>query len=307
MESARLLIIGAGVNGSAYATRLCNAGLNVTVLARGRRYESIQAQGIIVEDPFSRKRIVTRVPVINALRPDDIYDFVLVVVRKNQVGDLLPTLARNGSPNIVFLGNNLSGPQEFTRILDRRRIMLGNVIAGGKRDGDIIRAFISTPVASAFGEMDGSITPRLERLVRILRKGGIKAKASANMIDAQMTHAAGVALIGKLTMKHHCDLRSLSRSRADLALYVAASREAHRVLHACGHKVVPSSESVIAAMPAFLQIAGMRALLNSRLGEVGLAWHVSQAPDEVQQLADELSALADQVSFPVPAIRQVLA
>ncbi len=31
-------------------------------------------------------------------------------------------------------------------------------------------------------------------------------------------------------------------------------------------------------IPSFLQIAGMRVLLNSKLGEVGLAWHVSQAP-----------------------------
>jgi hypothetical protein len=59
-------------------------------------------------------------------------------------------------------------------------------------------------------------------------------------------------------------------------------------------------------MPVFLQVAGFRILLNSKLGEVGLAWHVSQAPDEMQQLAMELQALVDRAGLPVPAIRKVL-
>jgi 2-dehydropantoate 2-reductase len=306
MENARILVIGAGVNGSAVATRLHNAGLDVRVLARGKRFEDIQTEGIIIEDPFSHKRSIARVAVINNLDPDDLYDFILVVVRKNQVAYLLPVLAENKSPNIVFMGNNLSGPEEFAKIINRQRIMLGTVIAGGKRDGDIIRAFTSTPLASAFGEMDGTITSRLKRLVKTLRAGGIRAAPSKDMIDSQMTHAVGVALIGKLTMKYQCDLRALARSTEDLRLFVEARREAHQVLHALGHKIIPASEDSIRYIPGFLQIAGMRALLNSRLGEVGLAYHVSHAPDEMLQLSAELPALVNPAGLPAPAIRKIL-
>jgi len=306
MENARMLVIGAGVNGSAVITRLYRAGLDARVLARGKRYEEIKTEGIIIEDPFSHKRTVTKVPVIDLLDPGDIYDFILVIVRKNQVAALLPVLAQNKSPNIVFMGNNLSGPDEFAKIVDRQRIMLGTVVAGGKRDGDIIRAITSTPLASPFGEMDGTITPRLKRLVKILRAAGIKAKASAHMIDQQMTHAVGVALIGKLTMKYGCDLHALARSTEDLKHLVDARREAHQVLRVLGHKIVPFSEDAIRFIPRFLQVAGMRALLNSKLGEVGLAYHVSQAPDEMQQLADELNTLADQAGIPLPAIKKIL-
>jgi len=306
MENARMLVIGAGVNGSAVITRLYRAGLDARVLARGKRYEEIKTEGIIIEDPFSHKRTVTKVPVIDLLDPGDIYDFILVIVRKNQVAALLPVLAQNKSPNIVFMGNNLSGPDEFAKIVDRQRIMLGTVVAGGKRDGDIIRAITSTPLASPFGEMDGTITPRLKRLVKILRAAGIKAESSAHMIDQQMTHAVGVALIGRLTMKYGCDLHALARSTEDLKHLVDARREAHQVLRVLGHKIVPFSEDAIRFIPRFLQVAGMRALLNSKLGEVGLAYHVSQAPDEMQQLADELNTLADQAGIPLPAIKKIL-
>ena len=306
MENARMLVIGAGVNGSAVITRLCSAGLDARVLARGKRYEEIKDEGIIIEDPFSHKRTITRVPVIDRLDPEDMYDFILVIVRKNQVADLLPVLAQNKSPNIVFMGNNLSGPAEFARIIDKQRIMLGTVVAGGKRDGNIIRAMTSTPLASPFGEVDGTITPRLKRLVGILRQAGIKAAPSTDMIDHEMTHAVGVALIGRLAMKYNCDLHALARSGADLKLLVDARREAHQVLRALGHKIVPASEDAIRFIPRFLQVAGMRALLNSKLGEVGLAYHVSQAPDEMQQLAKELDSLVDQAGLPAPAIKQIL-
>jgi 2-dehydropantoate 2-reductase len=232
---------------------------------------------------------------------------VLVVVRKNQVADLLPVLAQNKSPNIVLMGNNLSGPAEFAEIIDMRRIMLGTVVAGGKRDGNIIRAIVLTSLASPpFGEMDGTITPRLKRLIKTLRGAGIKAKTSTEMIDYQMTHAAGVALIGTLTMKYNCNLSALTRSEEDLKLFIDGRREAHQVLRALGHKIIPSSEDAVRIIPSFLQVAGMRMLLNSKLGEVGLAYHVSQAPDEVQKLANELSALVDQAGLPALAIRQIL-
>jgi 2-dehydropantoate 2-reductase len=305
-ENSRMLVIGAGVNGSAVITKLIRGGLDARVLARGKRYDEIKNEGIIIEDPFNHQRTITQVPVINHLEPDDIYDFILVVVRKNQIAELLPVLAQNKSPNIVFMGNNLSGPEEFTKVIDRQRIMLGMVVAGGKRDGDIILAMTSTPIPSQFGELDGTITPRLKQLVKILKSAGIKATPYKNMIDLQMTHAVGVALIGKLTMKYNCDLAALARNTEDMKLYVEGGREAHQILRALGHKIVPFTENASQFIPTFLQIAGLRALLKSKLGEVGLAYHVSQAPDEMKQLADELSALVEQAGLSAPAIRQIL-
>ena len=77
MSTVRLLVIGAGVNGSVCAVGLHNAGYPVTVIARGGRFTDVRTGGIIVEDPFKCRRTVTRVAVIDRLDPNDQYDFAL--------------------------------------------------------------------------------------------------------------------------------------------------------------------------------------------------------------------------------------
>jgi hypothetical protein len=107
-------------------------------------------------------------------------------------------------------------------------------------------------------------------------------------------------------MKYNCDLSALARSDEDLRLFVDARREAHQVLRALGHKIVPLLEDTIRITPRSAQVSEMRALLNSKFGEIGVAYHVSQAPDEMRQLALELRALVSQANLPVPALRKLL-
>jgi 2-dehydropantoate 2-reductase len=304
---ARILVIGAGVNGSICAAGLHDAGQDVTLLARGTHFKEVQEQGVVIEDPFTQKRIVSRVPVTDHLNPEDIYDYVLVVVRKNQVPGLLPVLAQNRSPNIVFMVNNPSGPEEWVHALGRERVMLGFAFAGGRREGSLIHAMRSDRSRTPFGEIDGSITPRLVRLVLVFRRAGFNVGISRYMTDWLATHAALVAPIGNLALKYGCNTRALAGSQSDLALVVDAMRESLDVLRAVGRRVTPLSMSLIKIVPRFFWIAVFRRLLSSKLGEVGIGWHCSQAPDEIQQLVSEVEVLVDKSGLRVPALKRALA
>jgi 2-dehydropantoate 2-reductase len=306
-DNARILVIGAGVNGSICAVGLHTAGFDLTVLARGKRYEEVRDGGIVIEDPFKNTRSHTKVPVINRLYAEDFYDYILVVVRKNQVPDLLPVLALNRSPNIVFMVNNPSGPDEFTRVLDKERVMLGFVFGGGRREGNVIRAISGLRgLATPFGEIDGRITPRLTRLVGILCQAGLKSKTSTDISNYLATHAALVAPVGHLLVQHGCDTYALARSTVDLRLLVDAMRETLDVLRATGFKIIPSGTNIIRIIPRFVLVAAMRSLFSTKFAEVGAGWHCSQAPDEMRQLGIELMALVEKSRLPAPAIRELL-
>ena len=309
-DRTRILVVGAGVNGSICAVALYKAGMDVTLLARGKRYEEIREGGIVIEDPFKKTRSLTRVPVINCLDAQDCYDYILVVIRKNQVAGLLPVLARNRSPNVVFMVNNPSGPAEFTSVLGKERVMLGFVFGAGKRDGSVIRAISGwggSRNATPFGEMDGRITPRLTRLIGILCQAGLNAKASTAISDYLATHAAFVAPFAHLLIHHGCDTYALARSTADLRLLVDALRETLEVLRATGVKIIPARTNIIKTIPRFVWVAALRILMATKFAEVGGGWHCSQAPDEMHQLGLELMALVEKSGLPAPATRKVFA
>ena len=314
-NNARILVIGAGVNGSVCAASLCRAGVQVTVLARGQRYEELRNEGILIENSLTHERSTTKVPVINALEPDDIYDYILVIIRQDQMAGLVPILAKNRSSNIVFMANNLLGAEAYAAI-ETERIMLGFVFAGGNSEGSVVHAisgvggvigalFGVTP----FGEIDDAITERLKRLVAIFRQAGLNAKVSTHVADYLATHAGFVTLMTGLAIKYGADMPSLARARADLELLVDALREMLKVfLPALGYQVTPAKFRIIPVVPRFLMVAALGAFIGSDLMKLGMAdWSMSQARDEWFYLGKEFERLVEKNGLAVPAIRKLLA
>ena len=123
------MVYGAGPLGSLFAARLQQGGNDVSILARGQRLADLREYGIVLHDVQSDKRTVTRVNVVEALAPDDAYDLVLVVMRKNNALQILPVLAANEhTPNVLFLMNNAAGPAALVEALgaERGRSVLSN-------------------------------------------------------------------------------------------------------------------------------------------------------------------------------------
>lgn len=107
----KILVCGSGPLGSLFAARLREGGHDVALLARGGRLADLRQHGIVLHDVRTDAWTTTHVALIEQLAPDDAYDLVLVIMRKNQALDLLPVLAANPHiPNILFLMNSAAGP-----------------------------------------------------------------------------------------------------------------------------------------------------------------------------------------------------
>ena len=86
-------------------------------------------------------------------------------------------------------------------MIGHERVLLGFPTSGGTMDGDVVRyraaSLMTRRVPMPIGEPDGRTTPRLDRIVRVLRTAGINAKAEPRMDAWLKTHAAFTVPLGQ--------------------------------------------------------------------------------------------------------------
>lgn len=166
----RLLIYGAGVIGCLYATLFSEAGYDTTIYARGKRLESLTQNGLLYRK--NKKIQKAKVNLISKLENNDIYDFIFLTVRENQLHDALKELKQNNSPTIVTMVNSIESYHNWENICQKGRILPAFPGAGGSFDGDILDAALTPWIIqpTTFAEIDGQKTKRALKLASIFIK-----------------------------------------------------------------------------------------------------------------------------------------
>lgn len=306
----KILIYGAGVLGSLYAARLAHAGHDLTLLARGQRLAELRAHGIVIEDAATGQRSTTSVNLVKQLAPDDAYDLVVVLVRKNQVSAILPILAANRqTPMVLFMVNNAAGPDAYVAALGRERVLLGFPGAGGVRVGHMVRAYVAPrgTQPTTIGELDGAVTARLRQIAAVFASAGFPVAINRTMDAWLKTHVAVVSPIANALYAAGGDTFRLARTRDGLVLLIRAIREGLCVLQALDIPITPPRFRALLRLPEPLLIALLRRGFASERAAVALAGHANAARDEMQCLADEFRALTRATSVPTPATDRLYA
>jgi len=306
----KILVYGAGPLGSLFAARLQEGGNDVSILARGQRLADLREHGIVLHDVQTQKRTVTRVQVVEALAPDDAYDLVLVIMRKNHALQILPVLAANRhTPNVLFLMNNAAGPAKLVEALGKERVLIGFPNSAGYREGHVVHCLAGTEedkVYVPFGETDANgdgrrITARTLQVARALESApGFGAEIRTDMDTWLKYHVA--LLFPSLAPALYAagtDNYRLARTRDLVVLALRAIREGFQVLQSQGLPVTPAKYKLFEWLPEPIAVWVLQRALTNPLMETALVKHANAARDEVQHLADEFLASA---RIPTPAI-----
>jgi ketopantoate reductase len=308
----KILIYGAGPLGSLFAARLQEGGNDVSLLARGQRLDDLREHGVVLVDVQTKEQTVTRVNVVEELKPDDAYDLVLVIMRKNHVLQILPVLAANRrTPNVLFLSNNAAGPDAVVEALGKERVLIGFPNSAGYREGHVVHCLAGTEDDKAyvpFGEVDGRITARTLEVAHILESApGFGAEIRTDM-DAWLKYHVALLFPSLVPALYAAgvDNYRLARTRDLVVLAVRAIREGFRVLRSLGLPVTPSKLKVFKWLPEPILVPLAQRLLANPLMETALVKHAEAARDEVQHLIGEFMALARTTSVPTPTIDRLL-
>jgi len=301
----KILFYGVGPLGSLYAARLQGSGQDVSVLARGQRLADLREHGIVLEDAASGNRTTTRVNIVARLDPKDTYDLVVVLMRKNKISTILPAIAENqNTPNILFMCNNVSGPDEMVNSLGSERVLLGFAGAGGYFKDYVVHYEIVSgrQQPTMFGELDRRTTSRVKEVADVFNKAGFPVAITSNMDAWLKTHAAEILPTGGAFYMAGIDNYRLARTRDSLVLMIRAIREAYKVLKALDIPITPSNHKIFNLIPEPLLVAIMRRMLSTKTAETVMVGHAKSAQDEVKQMADDFTMLARKTSVPTPAM-----
>lgn len=301
----RILVYGAGVVGTLLASRLKRAGQDVTVLARGRRLADIREHGLVLENQSTDERTVTLVTAIDHLAPDSPYDLVFVVMRRNQVDEVLPALAAaRKASTICFMVNTASGYTMWSEAVGHQRLLLGFPGAGGVREGPVVRyAFAPTWMQpTTFGEPDGQVTARLKAVLRMFRGADLPVTTCSDMRAWLTSHVALVSPLANGIYLAGGDNCRLAKQVDTVRLMVDAIREGFTVVRAAGLNVVPFQLRLVERTPQALVVSALRAWAGTGHFETVAKAHAIAAADEMQVLAHEFALLARTVGVRTPAI-----
>ncbi len=304
----KILVYGAGVLGSLYASRLYQAGYDVTILARESRYAEIKANGIQLEGSLTGERSECRVPVTNSLNPTDDYDLIIVLVRADQVSQLLPSLAANKvSKNILFMVNNPIGYDDWMKSVRRERLLLGFAGAGGTRKNGIVTYHVVSPILqpTTLAEFDGSNTDRIKSIAKLFEKAGFPTTISRNMGAWQKTHVAWVSPVANAILAAGGDGKALSRRIDLLDLLVTAIHEGFAALQKLNVPVTPGKLKIITALPKGLARQAFRLWSGTRHFDIIATRHTLAAYSEMKLLSENFQSIAASANMPTPALDQL--
>ena len=283
----RVLIYGAGVIGCLYATLFSEAGFDTTIYARGRRLESFKQNGLLY---FKNKKIKkAKVNIIDKVDANDIYDFVFLTVKSNQVHTALEELKNNNSPNIVTMLNTLEKYNTWEEICGKGRIIPAFPGAGGSFEGNILKAALTPSIiqATTFGEINGGKSERLLQLASIFKRSYIPYKIEKDMHAWQLCHLAMIVPIADAYYK--ASVPEKAGEDKELMEKTAISIKKNiDSLHKLGVTLTPKKMKVLHRLPAQILSIGLRFTFQSEFGNTFMYQHSMKALDEMRELHNQL-------------------
>ena len=292
----RILVFGAGVIGSLYAIRLSSICTNVALLARGKRKEILKEKGLLYYEKNILKK--AEIKIVDKLENNDIYDYVFVAVRYEQVESALMELKENNSKNIITLSNAVEY-DNWVKIVGNKLIP-GFPGAGGDVKEDILYAKFGSKnlQGTIFGEINGEVTERIMEISKLFESAKIPFEISKNIKSFHITHAAIIVANkhfytenGMVDLKTAKSIKVLKGIAKDIKNNLTA-------IEKIGIPITPSKMSTLKRLPEFLFVLIFYIILNiSYTRDVLLGNHARAAKNEYFLLDKDFNNLVNQNSI----------
>jgi 2-dehydropantoate 2-reductase len=232
----RIAIVGAGAVGGYFGGRLAEAGEDVVFLARGAHLDAIRKNGLEVES------IAGNFQIFPAQATDDpkeagIPDVVLVAVKAWQVPEAAESIRPMLGPGtfVVPLENGVRAPDQLAAVVGAERVVPGLCKVASQIVGPGKIRHVGVAPWIAFGERDGSASPRVERLrAAFSRAKGVTVEIPADINVALWEKFLFIAPVSGVTAVARAPFGPVRTRPETRRLLEEAMREVFHVARARG-------------------------------------------------------------------------
>jgi 2-dehydropantoate 2-reductase len=173
----RIAIVGCGAMGSVYAGLFAAAGHEVWAIDRWREHvDAMRSRGLHLEGASGDRTV--QVNATTEARDAGACDLVILATKALHVAAAAENSKSLLKPDTVVLSiqNGLGGPDTAASVLGKERVMVGVVGGFGASMKGPGHAHHNGMELVRLGELQGPITPRLERIADAWRGAGFRVK-----------------------------------------------------------------------------------------------------------------------------------
>jgi 2-dehydropantoate 2-reductase len=301
-----VLVYGAGVIGCYLAHVLCQAGNDVTLLARGKWKEKLEKNGLVIHHYLQKKTTADRPQILGQVDATAHYDVVFAVMQHQQMQAILGDLAQIDTPRVVLVGNNLSAPAMEREIISRsempKTVLFGFQATAGNRENARVECVRWNSGEMTLGGLHRTLTDEEKTFFSKLFSGTkYRLVWEEDMDGWYKCHLALILPIAYLCYLTGCDLRKATRAQRKLLL--DAADEGFGLLRQLGVAIRPAGEDAYyrPGPKRALCAAMMFAIAKTALGKLCASDHCRHAVSEMEALDRAWSGLRAQTpDFPMP-------
>ena len=304
----KILVYGAGVIGSIYAAKLYEAGVDTTLLARGKRYEILKHNGVVIQDVLNGKQIVSQLPLTQELNPADFYDLIIVTVRFDQLDSVIPILKSNQScPAIMFMLNNPDNLNLLGQALPGKEIIFAFPGAGGTYNNHQIDYVQIKEQKTTIGNIHGETNDLVQKIKAILKQAGFKVELSDNMEAWLKIHAVFMTCVSAAIIKEKGDSIQLGKNKRSVQIMVKSVNEGFKACEKLGLSIQPANLKLIfLTMPPWFSVWYWQKAMQGKTGTLAMAPHINSSKGEMQLLARKVLDMVHGSSLSTPTLDGLL-
>ena len=231
----RIGVVGLGGVGGYLAGMLTRTEAEVTVVARGERFEAISQRGIVLHSDFSGESITHPAKVVKDARELTEQDFLFICVKNYSLEDLLPSLQGAVGEHTIILPV-MNGIDPGDRV--RRGVALGDVVKCVIYIVSFAEADYSITQQGNFARVVFGMNPPKEEVLskvdELFTRAQIQHKKADNIEKEVWKKFMLNCCYNVATAYYDCTIGPIRADKKRAENYEALAREAFRVGRAQG-------------------------------------------------------------------------